>query len=114
MNRGRDWLAGATIGASGGFLLVYALPVGLVLLVGFGVGVAVSRSMAAAGGLFFCSGGVILLMFLLANANCSGLYGSEDGARTPPDLTGWLAAGLLMALAGVGFTSLAIARRRLG
>jgi hypothetical protein len=108
----RDWFAGLVAGAWIGFALVYFAIVGAVLFVGFAVGASIARSLAAVGGLLVGAGGVMLPMLALANWNCAGNFGTDDGACTPPDLTGWLVAGSAMAIIGFGVTVVAIARSR--
>jgi hypothetical protein len=51
MNPRRDWLAGLVVGAWAGFCLVYFAIIGATLFVGFLIGAAIGRSLAAVGGL---------------------------------------------------------------
>lgn len=113
MNRLRQALAGCTVGAWAGFLLVYLPVVGAVLFVGFAIPAAVGRSLTAIAGLFLGSGGVILMMIALTRANCVGLYGGSDEGCSPPDLTGWLIAGGVMLAIGLAlaFTTAKQTRR---
>jgi hypothetical protein len=104
MNPRGDWLAGSVAGAWIGFLLGYGFVVGAVLFVGFAIAAARARSLVAIGGVLLGSGGVMLLMVGLANANCTGTFGQRHGACTPPDLSGLLVAGLVLAVAGIVLT----------
>jgi hypothetical protein len=112
VSRRREWLAGAVVGAWGGFLLVEGPVVGLALLAAFGAGAVTARSAAAAAGLLAATGGVILLMFLLVNLNCIGLYGGTGDECTPPDVTWWFGVGSLLTVIGVGLTGAAVASPR--
>lgn len=114
MSRRRDWLAGVVVGASAGFLLVYGFVFGVLLTLAFAIPAALGRSTAAIGGLLAGAGAVILVMLTLANLRCAGLLGADDGGCTPPDLTGWFAAGAVMAVSGVVLTLLAAVRSRRG
>jgi hypothetical protein len=108
MNPRRDWLAGLVVGAWAGFYLVYFPFIGAVLIVGFSIGAAIGRSLAADGGLLAGAGGLILMMLALLKWNCAGNYGLQDGACTPPDLTGFLIEGSALALGGGIVTVLAL------
>jgi uncharacterized membrane protein len=108
MNPRRDWFAGVVLGAWIGFSLIYFAIVGAVLLIGFAIGAAIARSLAALGGVLLGAGALLLLILALANANCAGLFDHDEGGCTPPDLTGFLVAGLAMALVGGVLTIRAI------
>jgi hypothetical protein len=109
--RRRDGLAGLTLGAWAGFLLIYGVVGGVALMLAFGVVAWRRRSWAALGGMFIGAGGLLILVLSLANLNCSGLYGSEGGSCASPDLTGLLLMGLLLLAVGAALSVLAAARR---
>jgi hypothetical protein len=112
MNPRRDWFAGFVLGAWIGFSLVYFAVVGAVLLIGFAIGAAIGRSSAALGGVLLGAGALLLLILALANANCTGLFDHGEGGCTPPDLTGFLVAGLAMTVMGGLLTIGALRRAR--
>jgi hypothetical protein len=108
----RDSFAGFVLGAWIGFALVYFAIVGAVLLIGFAIGAALGRSLAALGGVLLGAGALLLLILALANANCAGLFDHGEDACTPPDLTGFLVAGLGMTLIGGVLTVRAVGASR--
>jgi len=111
MNQRRAWLAGLVVGAWAGFLLVYGLVLGMLLVLAFAILAAIGRrSMAAIGGLLLGAGAILLMIIALANVNCTGLFAHENDACTAPDLTGYVVAGSEMALIGGAFTALSIRR----
>jgi hypothetical protein len=114
MSQRRDWLAGCVAGVWTGFLLVYGFIVGAVLFMGFAIAAARARSLIAFGGMLLGSGGILLLILGLADANCAGNFGQRDGACTPPDLSGLLIAGFVLASAGIVLTihAMRVARSR--
>jgi hypothetical protein len=103
MRRG-DWLAGLTLGTWAGFLLIYGLVGGVALMLAFGALAWRRRSTAALGGMFLGAGGVLSLVLALANLNCAGLYASDGGSCTPPDLSAFLVAGSVFVLTGLGLS----------
>jgi hypothetical protein len=105
VNARRDWLAAFVLGAWTGFCLVYFAIVGAVLVVGFAIGAAIGRSLAAIGGLLFGAGGVMILMLALANWRCTQDNARANEGCSSPDLTGFLVAGALMALSGAVLTA---------
>ena len=114
MTRLRHALAGWTVRASTGLMLVYTPGAGAVLLVAFAIPAAIGRSLAAIAGLFLGAGGVILMIIALANANCARLYGGSDEGCTPPDLTGWLVAAGAMVAIGLALALATVTRSRWG
>jgi uncharacterized membrane protein len=112
VNPRRDWFAGCVLGAWTGSCLVYFAIVGAVLIVGFAIGAAVGRSLAAIGGLLLGAGGVMILMLGLANWQCAQDNARANEGCTPPDLTGFLVAGASMALIGRVLTARAIVGSR--
>jgi hypothetical protein len=86
--------------------------VGAVLFVAFAIPAAIGRSLAAIAGLLVGSGGVMLMMIALANANCTGLSGGSGDGCIPPDVTGWLIAGGVMLAIGLALMLASLMRSR--
>jgi hypothetical protein len=112
LNPRGDWLAGCVVGTWAGFCAVYVPTFGLILFVVFTVPAVILRSLPALTGLLFGTGSMMLLVIALANWSCA-----QDNARagescTPPDLTAWLVAGSVMAIAGGILTVRAVAASR--
>jgi hypothetical protein len=112
LNPRGDWLAGCVLGTWAGFCALYVPPFGLILFVLFAVPAVILRSLAAATGLLVGTGAMMLLVIGLANWNCA-----QDNARagescTPPDLTGFVVAGSVLALTGGVLTVRAIRKSR--
>ena len=100
LNPRGDWLAGCVLGTWAGFCAVYVPPIGLMLFVLFALPGAILRSFPALSGLLVGTGAMMLTVIALANWSCA-----QDNARagescTPPDLTAWLVAGSVLAIAG--------------
>jgi len=107
-----DWLAGCVTGTWAGFCALYVPTVGLILFIVFAVPALILRSMAATTGLLVGTGTMMLLVIALANWNCAQDNSRPGESCTPPDLTGFLVAGLTMALMGGVLTIGAIRKAR--
>jgi hypothetical protein len=107
-----SWLAGLVLGALGGFLMVAFPTMGLVVLAGGVVIIAVAgRWMAGIGGLLVGVGSTWVALFVRVKLTCIDDPATGSSCEAP-SIDGAIAVSVVVLTVGVAASGLALARAR--
>ncbi|HET9519623.1 MAG TPA: hypothetical protein VFO73_01095 [Candidatus Limnocylindrales bacterium] len=112
-SRREAWISGLVIGAVTGLTILVLPMAGAVIALVFAILVRIKGSgVAAAGGFGVGCGASLLALLIRGIAACEAFDSGPGQGCTAPDLSPWLAAGVLALGSGVVLTAAAIAAAR--